>query len=290
MNHFLFQGGGGGGGGGGRPFSDPSQPWRFPNLPNNGRRRSLDSICGELRKQFAPGDNNFANAQNIDNFGNTNSNPSQLSNLLENMKNFPLQLPKSPGSNNFGNLANLNSNPLQTPNFAASKSAENFENMDSNPLSPNFAGSNNFNGDNALFGGGNNLDEVKNDLRNSMSNGFESTDVAGNNKLNSNENGFNSNGAGISKGNSFNQYMDNIDQKDGPINDPLLSNFDGDKKSQFDQSRLYESDDDMWNFGQYDSMTNYDFPASYYNSGDQSYSWMMGDVNGYRRLVLDTLW
>ena len=285
MKLLLFTGGAGGGrggGGGGRPFTYNSQPWRYPtypNFPNNGRRRrSLDNICGELRRQFAQSNNN------PDNVGNTNANPSQVSSLLESMKNFPLHLPNAPGNNAFGNLPNLNSNPSQTPNFPDSKSVDSFENTNSNLLSPTFSGSNNVDGDNALFGGGNNLDDVKNDLRNSMGNAFEGQDAVENDENVLNSNGL-ANDMDPSKGNTYNQFKDNADQKDGPMNNPFLSDFDGGSK-QFDQSRLYESGDDLWNLGQYDSTSNYDFPSSYYDSGDASNSWMMEDYNGYRRLVV----
>jgi hypothetical protein len=301
--YFLFStgGAGGGGGGGGRPFSDPSQPWRFPlnpnnpnfplnpNLPNNGRRRrSLDNICGELRRQFTQS-NSLDGAQNVDNLGSARGNPSQLSSLLESLKNFPLPSSNALGSD-LRNLPNLNSNSLQTPNFPGSESVKSFENLNNDPLSPTFAGSNNVNGDNAFFGGGNNLENVNTDL----GNGFGAPDNLGNDKSSSNENALDSNalanGLDTTKGNGFNQFKDNIDQKDGPMSNPLLSNFYGDmKSSQFDQSRLYGSDDDLWNFGQYDDSTsNDDFPTSYYDNGDASNSWMMEDYNGYRRLVIET--
>jgi hypothetical protein len=199
---------------------------------------------------------------------------SQVHNLFENMKNFPLQLSNSPGNNNFGNLPN----PLLTPNFAASKSVENFESMDNDPLSPSFAGSNNFLGDNALFGGGSHLDDVN--LRNSMGNGNESPDFSG--KFSFNENGFNSKSGNPMKGNGFNQVMDNNDQTDGPMSNPF-SDYGGQK---FDESRIYESRDDMWNGGQYDAMPNYGYPNSYYDNGN---SWLTEDYNGYRRLVVNNL-
>lgn len=285
LKHCSFFPGFGGGGGGGRPFSfsDPSRTWRFPvggmkpfRNPSNGRRRSLDSVCSELRRQFVQSNNNI---------GSPESNK-----IFENLKNFPLQLPNAPGTNNFGNLPNLINNPLLSPNFAASKSVENFENTaDNNLLSPDFSASNNFDGDNALFGGGNNLDILKNDLGNTnniMSSAFDSRNLLGNN------NGLvsNSRNLQLAKGNNFNPFKDNIEQKDGPIGDPMLSNFAGgdgeDGTPQIDQSRFYASNDDM--FGQYDSSSNYNFPNSYYDNDDASRSWTMedySDYTAYRRFV-----
>ena len=201
-----------------------------------------------------------------------NNNPSQLHNELEKMKNFPLQFFNSPGSNSLEDIPNLNTDkPLETPNFAASKSVENFGD------NPDFTGSNNINGDNALFGGGNNFDELKNDLENSMKN--EVTNFFGKNKMNMNENTLNDENL-QTRENGFNSFNDNIDQKDGAVNNQFLSN------GEFDQSRLYESNDDMWNVGQYDSISNYDFPSSYYDNNGEN-NWMMEDYPGYRRLVED---
>ena len=217
-----------------------------------------------------------------------NLNPSELNQKLESLKNFPLQQSNSGESSNLGNLPNLNAdNPLESPDFTASKTVENFASMDNNPMSSNFAGTNNIKGDDALFGGGNNLDELKNDLGNSMSNRLESLNFPGNDKLNSNSNELSSNDPSLPNGDGFDQFNDNIGQRDGPMGgEQLPSNFDGDDGSL--QSRMYASPDDMWNVNQYDSMSNYDFPNSYYDDS-ASNSWVMEDYAGYRRLVVDTL-
>lgn len=217
-----------------------------------------------------------------------NLNPSEVNQKLESLKNFPLQQTNSAESSNFGNLPNLNAdNPLESPDFKARKTVENFASMDSNPMSSNFGGSNNIKGDDALFGGGNNFDELKNDLGNSMGNRLESLNFAGNDKLSSNGNELSSNDLSLPKGGGFDQFNDNIDQRDGSVGggEQLTSNFDAEDESV--QSRMYASPDDMWNDNQYDSMSNYDFPNSYYDES-ASNSWMMEDYAGYRRLVFDT--
>lgn len=311
-----------------------------PNFPiqENGRRRSLDTICGELRRHLTQADNNnVRNTPDSDEIDNPNNEPSHFTNLLEKIKNFPLQLGSensdignllnsnadpfatskgvddddltnhnpfspsvvggsnfnrdntSPGNNAFRNMLNPNVNPVDTPNFADGKGVKNFEKMDesnTNPLSPTFAGSNNFNGDDALFGGGNSLDYVKNYLANSMGSGVNTQNLLGQ----SNGNGFTSNYANIQKWNGdLNLFHDDIAQKDGPINNPLLSNFNDDETStQFDRSRLFAKADDVWNDEKYDSMSNYGLPNSYYDNGDSSSPWMVGnDYTGYRRLVDD---
>ena len=218
-----------------------------------------------------------------------NQNPSELNEKLERLKNFPLQQSNSLGNEYFGGLPSLNVNsPLGSPDFTAKNNAENFGSMNNNPMSSDFAGGNNIDGDNALFGGGNNFDELKSDLENPKGNRLGSLNFAGNDKLNSDSNGVSSNALSLPKESGFDQFHDDIDQRDGPIGgEQLSSNFDSEDESL--QSRMYASPDDVWNGNQYDSMSNFDFPNPYYDDS-ASNSLMMEDYAGYRRLVFDILW